>query len=618
MKNNSIPVRRAIGNNLYALKLAAKLCKKRVIMEAVLRFFGYFEWIFYSAFFMRYVIDAISNERPMKEIFFFLAITVAVFGTMSVYSNIMNGSTIPTTNILIYQRLYERLFRKARNVELACFEDASFYNRYTLALDNACENLLNTVGNIFGIVFGAITGVVAFSVMFSIDPWAVLFVIFPILGNFLFNNRLSQLEYRRNKEIAPHKRTVEYINRVLYLADYAKEVRLTNVFSMLRRKYEKAIEGMAEVTRKYTKWGMFLHWMRVQFTFTFIFEGVLLYGAYRTIVSKSMTLAQLAVLSSVMVTSTWILIGFADSLISSFKNGLFVENLRGFMEYKPVIPEDYAGEEPPEVIESIEFCNVSFSYKEEAVVKNLSFRLKGGQSYAMVGHNGAGKSTVIKLLMRLYDPTEGEIRLNGKDIRKYNLKQYRNLFATAFQDYKIFSLSVTENVVMHKERQGDREIAKDALKRAGVYEKVRTLSKGMDTVLTKEFDEEGTVLSGGEFQKIGVARAFAREVPIKIFDEPSSALDPIAEYELFENMLQDSRDKTMLFISHRLSSVQNADWVFLLENGKVAEQGTHKQLMELNGIYADMYRKQAQNYLASDTCDSDIFNTEEVGSGVSD
>ena len=171
---------------------------------------------------------------------------------------------------------------------------------------------------------------------------------------------------------------------------------------------------------------------------------------------------------------------------------------------------------------------------------------------------------------------------------------------------------------MHKERQGDREIAKDALKRAGVYEKVRTLSKGMDTVLTKEFDEEGTVLSGGEFQKIGVARAFAREVPIKIFDEPSSALDPIAEYELFENMLQDSRDKTMLFISHRLSSVQNADWVFLLENGKVAEQGTHKQLMELNGIYADMYRKQAQNYLASDTCDSDIFNTEEVGSGVSD
>ena len=169
----------------------------------------------------------------------------------------------------------------------------------------------------------------------------------------------------------------------------------------------------------------------------------------------------------------------------------------------------------------------------------------------------------------------------------------------------MFSLSVMENVLMRKEQEGDEEKVIHALKLAGIYDKVCSLPQGLQTTLTREFAEDGAVLSGGEYQKIVVARAFVKDCPFKIFDEPSSALDPIAEYELFDNILKSSKGSTMLFISHRLSSVQNADWVFMLENGEVKEEGTHQALMEKNGLYADMYKKQAVNYLASDEAAGD-------------
>ena len=211
--------------------------------------------------------------------------------------------------------------------------------------------------------------------------------------------------------------------------------------------------------------------------------------------------------------------------------------------------------------------------------------------------------------MRFYDPDEGEIFLNGKNIKAYELQKYRALFATAFQDFQIFSLSVMENVLMRRGTKADEDKVIKALKMAGVYEKVMSLPKGIHTILTKEFEEDGAVLSGGEYQKIVVARAFVKNVPFKIFDEPSSALDPIAEYQLFKNILKNSKDKTMLFISHRLSSVQNADKVFMLENGTILEEGTHTALLARHGAYADMYEKQAMNYLAGDSGENGIFST---------
>ncbi len=598
---------KVIRNNLYACRLLWKLCPGLVIHQALICMFGYLEWLFYSAFFMRYVINALETQQAFSRIMVFLGITIAVFASLSFYTNYVEGKVNPVSKEIVYKKLNMLLYEKSSNVELACFEDNEFYDRYTLALDKATENLIDTVKNIWGVVFGIIASVAAFILMFEVDPWSVLFILFPILGNFVFNQQVAKNEFQRNKETAPHNRKIAYVNRVMYLSDYAKEIRLTNAFALMRRYYAEAIRGIWKVTGKYTVKSMIYHWLSVMFTFSFIFEGLLIYGAYRTIVHQSMSLAQLSVITSMMVSTTWILIGFTDNLTTAFKKGLFVDNLRTFMEYEEKIPENYQGEDPGTEINEIEFRNVSFSYKDEQVIHNLSFRIEGGKTYALVGHNGAGKSTIIKLLLRFYDPTEGVILLNGKDIKTYELAKYRALFATAFQDYQIFSLSVLENVLMHPAKEGDEAVAVQALKLAGVYDKICSLPKGIHTILTKEFAEEGAVLSGGEYQKIVVARAMANPCPVKIYDEPSSALDPIAEYELFKNILKSGKKNTMLFISHRLSSVQKADCVFMLENGTVIESGTHAQLLKQKGSYQQMYEKQAINYLAGAKHEAGIF-----------
>lgn len=599
----------AFQNNLYALRLMWKICPRQVLHKAITRFLGYFEWLFYSAFFMRFVIRALETEQEFSSIMIFVGVTVAVFAGISLYNSFVNGTVTPITTIVVSRELSKRLFRKSRNVELSCYEDEEFYNKYTLAMEKADERLIETVDVIWGIVFGVMASVAAFLFLFEVDKYAVLFVGFPILGNFCFSKVLGKMDFERNKDMAPFNRKIAYVNRVMYMADYAKEIRLTNAFRLMQRHYREAIEGLRECTRKYVKKSMIFHWLYVIFTFSFIFEGLLIYGAYRALVSHTISLAELSVITSMMVSTTWILIGFTESLMKGFKNGLFMWNLRTFLEYEEVIPEDYDGDDPGEEIQSIEFRDVSFSYKEEQVLYHLSFEIRGGKTYALVGHNGAGKSTIIKLLMRFYDPTEGEIFLNGRNIKEYNLQKYRALFATAFQDCRILSLSVLENVLMKKAGDGDRERVAEALQMAGVYDKIMSLPNGMDTILLKEFCEDGVVLSGGQYQKIGVARAFVRQCPIKIFDEPSSALDPISEYQLFDNILKSSREKTVLFISHRLSSVQNADWVFMLENGMVKEEGTHLMLMKKQGIYADMYKKQAENYLtvSSSEIDKGIF-----------
>ena len=467
-------------------------------------------------------------------------------------------------------------------------------------MEKADDRLIATVDVVFGAVFGAIASICAFVFMYQVDKISVLFILFPVIGNFVFNRKNSQLDYVRNKDMAPYNRRIAYINRVMYLPEYAKEMRLTDVFSLMKEHYRESITGLADVTKKYTTRAMINHWLYVMFTFTFIFEGLLIYGAYRTLVSQTMTLPQLAVITSMMVSTTWILIGFTESLTELFKNGLFIEYLRTFLEYKEKIPEDTTGDDPGNEIRSIEFRNVSFSYKDEEVLSHLNMEFRGGKTYALVGHNGAGKTTLIKLLLRFYDPTEGTILLNGRDIREYDLKKYRALFATAFQDHRMFSMSVLDNVVMGENIPPEEQEPKviEALKLSGAYDKVMSLPKGLQTTLTHEFDDKGAVLSGGEFQKIVVARAFVKDCPFKIFDEPSSALDPIAEAKLFDNIYESCKENTLVFISHRLSSVQNADWVYLLSDGTVKECGNHKMLMEQNGIYADMYTKQAKNYLA--------------------
>lgn len=593
---------RVFANNAYAVKTVWGISKRRVIHTAVYAMAGYAEWIFMSIFFLRYVINAIEKEAPFGRILGFIGICFAVFGMLSMYTSYMLSVVIPFTDNRIYRSLYHKLYAKARNVELRCFEDADFYNKYTMALDGSAQKMTKSVEFFFQVIFGVIAAAVAFSSMYMIDPFSVLFVISPIIGNFVFGGLMNKIWGGRYNDNVKYNRKAEYVNRVMHLAEYAKEIRYSNIHELMRKRYQEAVEGNTLVADKYAKKAILYSWAQNVTTFALVFEGIMIYAAYRTIVSKTMGLAELAIMFTAMSTSSWILIGMFNNFMEAMKNGQFLEYFRTFMEYEEKIPENQNGLMPKEKVDTIEFRNVSFAYKEnEPVIRNLSFRIAGDKVCALVGRNGAGKSTIIKLLFRLYDPVSGEILVNDVNIKAYNLKAYRKLFSAAFQDYKVMAMSVKDNVLMGAAFENPKETAEHALQCAGVWDRVQSLPNGIDTVMTREFDSDGAVLSGGEQQKIVVARAFAQKASVKVFDEPSSALDPIAEYNLYRGIMDESKGHITLFISHRLSSVKDADMVFMLENGSVIEQGSHRELMARKGKYCEMFTKQAQNYLADET-----------------
>lgn len=596
-KEKKLSFAQTVKNDLYAMKLAASIDKRLVIAGFLLMLFGYFEWVFYDGIFMRKIVNALDTNQPFNEIMWFIAMTGVVFLVLRFYTKYAENVTLPLGTIHLYGGIYKKLFAKAKNVELRCYEDSDFYDKYTMAMDGAEEKVAKIVQSFWGVIVSVPALSAVFYFMFEIDHYAVLFIISPLIGNFIFGNYKQKYEYKRYQEQVPNNKVHNYVNRMMYLPDGAKEMRLSNVFSLLKEQYQAATKKNVRAAVKYAFANCSLSFWRITFTFTIIFEGVLFYAIYRNLVSKTITLAQLTIMTSLMVAMTWILIRAFENVMDLIKNGVFMNNLRTFLEYEEKIPQDQKGE-MPEGFESLEFKNVCFSYKDEETIKDLSFRIDKGDIVALVGHNGAGKTTIIKLLLRFYDPTSGEILLNGKNIKEYDLRAYRRLFATTFQDFAIFAMSIKENVLMGRHYENEDEIVHRALRRAGILEKVESLPKGVDTIMTKEFDKDGAVFSGGQHQKLAVARTFAKESPVKIFDEPSSALDPIAEYDLFKNIMKEGRDHTMIFISHRLSSVKNCDKVFMLEKGTIIERGDHRELIDKKGKYAKMYIRQAMNYLA--------------------
>lgn len=334
-------------------------------------------------------------------------------------------------------------------------------------------------------------------------------------------------------------------------------------------------------------------------TFTLCqFFAVPVYLAYLAIEKQSIGLGDVASLKNATNRIKSCLDGMNYALVDFQTVGQYAEKFRRFMDYEINI-EGCKGEEPvPENDCTLELKNASFKYKdsEKYVLRNVSMTIRKGEKLALVGENGAGKSTLIKLIMRLYDVTEGSITFGGVDIRRLDTREYRKKIGTVFQDFQIYGATLAENIKTDIVDEADRGKVTAALERADFGSKLAKLTEGIDTELTKEFSDSGIMLSGGEAQKAAIARMFMRDMPIAILDEPSSALDPIAEYRLNKSMLDNAENQAVILISHRLSTTKDADRIILLENGSIAESGTHTELLAKGGTYAQMWNVQAEKY----------------------
>lgn len=596
-----------IRNNLYFLGKIWRISPWRVFHAFLSQLLAKAIWAFYTVVFMQYLFGTNEFAHSFENVAAFLISVSLVVLVISIYNAWYNNIFVPREDQRIAFALNRELFDQATTVDISCYDNPEFYDQYTKAATEASGRAGAVLGSCSGLVSSFVASIFVIYNIVRINFFVGLLVILPLIGTFIFGKKVGDSYYERTMEGVPYNRRMGYVNRVMYLQQYAKEIRLTGIFTVVKKTFNTAFDGIIKTNKKYGNRLFWYDFFCTILNMPLIFEIAYLLAAWLALVQSSITVGVFIMIANAVVSTTWMLMGIRGDLLDSIKNAIFIENIKIFLRYTPQINENQSGLSVDDV-NTLEFKSVSFRYSDEGrdILHNVSLTVKAGEKICIVGHNGAGKTTLIKLAMRLYDPTEGEILLNGVDIRKYDLKQYRAMIGVAFQDFQMFSVSVAENVIMKRiNTPEERERAINALKQSKVLEKIETLSNKEDTILTREFDDNGAVLSAGEYQKIATARALAKNVRMLFLDEPSSSLDPIAEYTMYETILQlckrkDNIDKMAIIISHRLSLTVDADRIYMMEQGEVIESGSHKELLDRGGAYADMFMKQAENYLISE------------------
>lgn len=591
-EQENVPV---LQNVIYALRLVWKADKKLLIGYFMQEIFGnVFSWFIRNILFLKVLLEIITGNKD----FGVYCRCLILFAVLSVADKVVTWTGMriqkkATKNVL--KNINNMVFDKAQTLDVSCYEDPAFYDKYQRATLVVTSGYFDIICYDFAsMLSGIISMICVFATVMSINPAYLLFLI-PVFFVFVIETAKSKYVYKRDMEMTSNNRIKAYVQRTMFLREYSKDMRTSNIFSVLMKRFEAAIDSNIKILKKYGV-GLFAYSMVSSLFEEFIpVIGSYLYAGYEFVSRGTMTVSGFSVVLSSINSVREVTLDVTQCFDEMNQMALYFQNLRTFFEYQPSV---VSGERKAEPFESLEFKNVSFRYPsaKSNSIENVSFKLTKGETLAVVGINGAGKSTLLKLMLRFYDVTEGEILYNGINIKEYDLNSYRNAFATVFQDYKNFAVSVYENVMCRVCNADDKQAAMQALKNSGAWKKISTFSKGGDTVLTKEFDKDGAGLSGGENQKVSTARLFARDFDVAILDEPSSALDPIAESEMYDNLTRVTENKTVVYISHRLSSAALADRIIVLDKGSIIESGSHSELMALNGKYTEMFSLQASNY----------------------
>ncbi len=544
------------------------------------------------------IIEGTKSNLPdfyTAEVLPIIIITGVVYLFMAI-SNSLQGMVKDYQSALAADYMYNILHEKASSLDLDYYENPKFYDILHRARLEAPHRPNRIVDGAIFLLQNAITLLLIVGLLFSLH-WSVAFVLLiATLPSILVRVKYAGIIFRWSRSKTPIERQANYYSWILTGNNHAKELRLYNIA-------ETFIERFKTIRNKLRKQRLSIDRKRTIIeSITQITSAFAIFISY-TIIAHNALNGDISVGSLVMYFMAFqrgltYLKGFLSALAGLYEDNLFLTNLYEFLNLKSTIIESEHPETFPPDFKSIKFEEVYFTYPEgnRSVLKGIDFEIKRNEIVAIVGQNGAGKTSLVKLLCRLYDVSEGGIFVNGKNIKNFSIKSIRDNISVVFQDYSKYYLEAFENISLGDyESKHNFEDIEIAAKKAGIHDVLSSLPKGYSTYLGKVFDQ-GEELSIGEWQKVAIARAFLRNCPIIILDVPSSALDPRSEMEIFQRFRELCKDKTGIIISHRFSTVKMADRICVIEEGKIAEIGTHEYLMKLNNIYAKMYDIQAENY----------------------
>ena len=594
MKNNKKEKTNTIKNNIYMLKFIFKHTPFMAFGYLFFDVLANLPWTLSNVVLLKYIIDVATEGRDYYRVAVALGLFVVFVVITNLLTTLFYEISMPKQKEKLYFAVYKTIYQKAAKMDYEAYDNPEFYNDLVLAMNSMNSRAYSVLADIQEVLTNVISVLTIGAVIVSIDPICLLFVMVCVGIMTPIGRLIAKVNVERTEAMTPLDRKNLYFSRVFYLQDYAKELRLSRAGEMVERRYNQNIFDRIKTISPYLakQWKLYFCQESLPMTLL-IYLGITLLMGYKALVTKEVTMGDFAAtFNGATSISTSVFALTSHIAINVRENGLYVEKFRRFMNAKEKMisgTKTTVFENPP----VIKFENVSFKYPgtERYVLRNINLEISPYKKIAFVGYNGAGKTTLTNLLLRLYDVTEGAITIDGVNIKEWDIKSYHKNFAAVFQDFSLFGATLGENVSM--DDCPEKEKVEEAVKAADFE---RKLPNGTDSILLREFDDEGVSLSGGEAQKIAIARAFYKNCSFAILDEPSANLDPVAEYALNQSMTKAANDKTVLFISHRLSTTVMADEIYMLEKGQIIEHGSHEELMELDGKYAYMFKLQAEKY----------------------